>query len=169
METRTRLMIARAKLPEPVDRSYGARRERRLHRQHRTAYVRERIAIEYQGSDHWTNPAVFAEDIERRILFECNVIPVIADHIFRNHGTTMERIRNAPVLIARTSRRFQQHHRHRAHRSFKITAAAIAKPPPTIDLVDVVTWRPCNPQRLPSRWTGVPDRGTSRMADGDAG
>lgn len=34
------------------------------------AYVKERIAIEYQGSDHWTNRDVFEDDILRRELFE---------------------------------------------------------------------------------------------------
>jgi len=98
METRTRLMIARAKLPEPVIGHTVRDENGDFIGTPDLAYVRERIAIEYQGSDHWTNPAVFAEDIERRILFERAgwfVILVIADHIFRNPHWTTERIRTA--------------------------------------------------------------------------
>jgi hypothetical protein len=98
METRTRLLIVRAELPEPVI-GYTVRDENGdFIGTPDLAYVRERIAIEYQGSDHWTNPAVFADDIERRILFERAgwvVILVIADHIFRNQHWTTERIRTA--------------------------------------------------------------------------
>ena len=98
MESRTRLMIARAKLPEPVI-GYTVRDENGdFIGTPDLAYVRERIAIEYQGSDHWTNPAVFADDIERRILFDRAgwvVILVIADHVFRNPHWTTERIRTA--------------------------------------------------------------------------
>jgi len=33
------------------------------------AYVKERIAIEYQGAHHWQDREVFEEDIVRRELF----------------------------------------------------------------------------------------------------
>ena len=98
METRTRLMIACAKLPEPVIGYTVRDANGDFIGTPDLAYVRERIAIEYQGSDHWMNPAVFADDIERRILFERAgwiVILVIADHIFRNPHWTTERIRTA--------------------------------------------------------------------------
>lgn len=98
METRTRLLIVRAMLPEPVI-GYTVRDENAdFIGTPDLAYVRERIAIEYQGSDHWTDPAVFADDIERRILFERAgwlVVLVIADHVFRNPHWTAERIRVA--------------------------------------------------------------------------
>ncbi|MHC5797394.1 hypothetical protein ACVXZ4_14675 [Lacisediminihabitans sp. FW035] len=98
METRTRLLIVRAMLPEPVI-GYTVRDENAdFIGTPDLAYVKERIAIEYQGSDHWTDPAVFADDIERRILFERAgwfVILVIADHVFRNPHWTAERIRVA--------------------------------------------------------------------------
>ena len=98
METRTRLMIAYAGLPEPVIGHTVRDENGDFLGTPDLAYVRERIAIEYQGSDHWTNPAVFADDIERRILFERAgwvVILVIADHVFRNPHWTTERIRTA--------------------------------------------------------------------------
>ncbi|MBG6108287.1 hypothetical protein [Frigoribacterium sp. CG_9.8] len=98
METRTRLMIVRAQLPEPVIGHTVRDENGDFIGTPDLAYVRERIAIEYQGSDHWTNPAVFADDIERRILFERAgwvVILVIAKHIFSNPHWTAERIREA--------------------------------------------------------------------------
>jgi hypothetical protein len=98
METRTRLMIVRAGLPEPVIGHTVRDENGDFLGSPDLAYLKERIAIEYQGSDHWTNPAVFADDIERRILFERAgwfVILVIADHIFRNLHWTAERISTA--------------------------------------------------------------------------
>jgi hypothetical protein len=69
-ETRTRLIIVRGGLPEPV---IG-------HRVHDDdgffvgtpdlAYVAEKIAIEYEGDIHRTNRRTFSDDIERRELFE---------------------------------------------------------------------------------------------------
>jgi hypothetical protein len=55
------------------------------------------IAIEYQGSDHWTNPAVFAEDIERRISSNGPLVDRPrhrGPHLPKLHWT-LERIRNA--------------------------------------------------------------------------
>ena len=34
------------------------------------AYLAERVAIEYQGADHWRDRDVFEDDILRRELFE---------------------------------------------------------------------------------------------------
>ncbi len=87
METRVRLLIVRAGLPEPVigntiyDSVGGFIGTPDL------SYPAPRIAIEYEGSQHRDNPRVFAEDIERRELMQeagWYVIRVIADHVFRS-------------------------------------------------------------------------------------
>ncbi len=98
METVTRLLIVRADLPEPVIGFTVLDRNGDYIGTPDLAYVAERIAIEYQGSVHRTDERVFADDIERRILFEesgWQVILVIKDHIYRNPHWILQRIRDA--------------------------------------------------------------------------
>lgn len=98
METVTRLLIVRAGLPEPVIGFTVTDRNGDPVGTPDLAYVAERIAIEYQGSVHRTDERVFADDIERRILFEgagWQVILVIKDHVFRNPHWILQRIREA--------------------------------------------------------------------------
>jgi hypothetical protein len=95
METRLRLLIVRAGLPEPVightitDGAGGFIGTPDL------CYVEARIAIEYEGAHHQSDPAVFAEDIERRELMQeagWYVIRVISDHVFRHPKWLVTRI-----------------------------------------------------------------------------
>jgi hypothetical protein len=98
METRSRLLIVRAGLPEPVIHYEVHDQNGDFVGTPDLAYVKERIAIEYQGSEHWTDPRVFAEDVERRILFERAgwfVILILKNHIYTNPHWTAERIREA--------------------------------------------------------------------------
>jgi hypothetical protein len=103
METRLRLLITRAGLPEPVightirDRNSGFVGTPDL------AYVDERIAIEYEGSVHRDDPRVFREDILRRELTQeadWYVIRVISDHVFSSPVWLVARI--ARILAQRT-------------------------------------------------------------------
>ena len=67
------------------------------------AYPELKIAIEYEGAHHQTDPNVFADDIARRELMEAAgwlVIRVIADHL-RQPDRLANRVRRA--LIERTS------------------------------------------------------------------
>ncbi|WP_309619796.1 hypothetical protein [Salinibacterium sp.] len=68
-ETETRLVLVRGGLPEPVV-GYTVYHEGYFVGTPDLAYVAEKIAIEYQGSGHWLDPAVFEDDIGRRELFE---------------------------------------------------------------------------------------------------
>ncbi|CAN5437779.1 hypothetical protein BH10ACT4_BH10ACT4_03690 [soil metagenome] len=98
METVTRLLIVRGGLPEPVIGFTVTDRNGDPVGTPDLAYVAERIAIEYQGSVHRTDEMVFADDIERRILFEgagWQVILVIKDHVYRNPHWILQRIREA--------------------------------------------------------------------------
>ncbi|MEJ1230450.1 MAG: hypothetical protein WDM88_07240 [Galbitalea sp.] len=96
METRLRLVLIRAGLPEPVightitDSAGGFVGTPDL------CYVAERIAIEYEGDVHRTDSRVFAEDIERRELMQEEdwyVIRVIADHVSRHPAWLVDRVR----------------------------------------------------------------------------
>lgn len=64
-ETRLRLLLIAGGLPEPVV-GYTVTTEAGFVATPDLAYVDARVAVEYLGSDHWTNPQVFAEDIQRR-------------------------------------------------------------------------------------------------------
>lgn len=82
-ETVMRLIIVRAGLPEPVI-GYRVHHDGSFIGTPDLAYVRERVAIEYEGEPHWRDPRVFREDIERRELFErasWRVFRVTNDHI----------------------------------------------------------------------------------------
>lgn len=82
-ETAMRVIIVRAGLPEPVI-GYRVHHDGSFIGTPDLAYVRERIAIEYEGEPHWRDPRVFREDIERRELFEragWRVFRVTNDHI----------------------------------------------------------------------------------------
>jgi hypothetical protein len=68
-ETRLRLLIVRAGLPEPTV-GYRVIEAGAFIGTPDLAWVDKRVAIEYEGSHHWTNRDVYEEDIHRRELFE---------------------------------------------------------------------------------------------------
>jgi hypothetical protein len=68
-ESRTRLILVRGGLPEPLVRHTVLDRDGYFVGTPDLAYPRERVAIEYEGDDHWRNRDVFEDDIVRRELF----------------------------------------------------------------------------------------------------
>jgi hypothetical protein len=100
-ETLTRLIITRAGLPEPVVNFT-------VHNDHGDFvgtpdlfYPEYRIALEYEGDGHRTDPQTFNDDIERAELFQeagCRYVRVTRDHVDRPHRL-VSRVRN--VLIQR--------------------------------------------------------------------
>jgi hypothetical protein len=96
METRLRLLLVHSGLPEPI---IG----HSIHTAAGTfvgtpdlAYVREQIAIEYEGELHQSDPFVYAADIERRERMEAadwHVIRVIKSHLSRNPARLVDRVR----------------------------------------------------------------------------
>lgn len=84
-ETRLRLLLVAGGLPEPavghtVTTAAGFVATPDL------AYVEARVAIEYLGSDHWIDPQVFADDIQRREALQAagwRVVEVIAADLGR--------------------------------------------------------------------------------------
>ena len=103
METRLRLLLTRAGLPEPVIGHTIRDANGDFVGTPDLCYVEQRIAIEYEGTVHRDDPRVFAEDILRRELMQevdWYVIRVIADHVFRTPEWLVTRIRR--ILIQRT-------------------------------------------------------------------
>jgi hypothetical protein len=103
MESVLRLLIIRSGLPEPVIGHTVRDARGDFVATPDLSYVTERIAIEYEGSVHRTDPRVFAEDIERRELLEDAgwlVIRVIARHVYTNPHELLQRIVRA--LAARS-------------------------------------------------------------------
>jgi hypothetical protein len=70
MESRTRLIIVRGGLPEPVVGFRVLDDDGFFVGTPDLVYVAEKIAIEYEGDIHRTNRRTFSDDIERRELFE---------------------------------------------------------------------------------------------------
>jgi hypothetical protein len=69
MESRMRLTIVRAGLPEPVIR-HTVYFEGFFVGTPDLAYVRERVALDFDGKLHRTDERVYVDDVERRALFE---------------------------------------------------------------------------------------------------
>ena len=104
METRLRLLITRAGLPEPVIGHTIRDRNGDFVGTPDLSYLEQRIAIEYEGAVHRDDPRVFAEDILRRELMQeadWYVIRVISDHVFRTPQWLTSRI--ARILTMRTT------------------------------------------------------------------
>jgi hypothetical protein len=96
METRLRLQLIDAGLPEPVIGHTILDWTGAFVGTPDLAYVKERIAIEYEGDGHRSDPLVFADDIERRERMQeasWYVIRVIKDHVFRRQAWLIDRVR----------------------------------------------------------------------------
>ena len=97
METRLRLLLVGAGLPEPVIGNTIYDWTGAFVGTPDLAYVRQRIAIEYEGDGHRSDPGIFADDIERRERMQESgwyVIRVIKDHVFRRQTWLAERVRH---------------------------------------------------------------------------
>jgi hypothetical protein len=100
-ETLMRLIITRAGLPEPIVQFA-------VHNDHGDFvgtpdpfYPEYRIALEYEGDGHRTDPQTFNDDIERAELFQeagCRYVRITRDHVDHPHRL-VSRVRN--VLIQR--------------------------------------------------------------------
>lgn len=64
-ETRLRLILLRGKLPRPVTQILVRDPQRRKDRRIDMGYPEYLVGVEYDGQQHWTDPATHAEDIER--------------------------------------------------------------------------------------------------------
>jgi hypothetical protein len=97
METRLRLALVAAGLPEPAI-GHTVTDEAGFVAIPDLSYVDERIAIEYEGEAHWGDRRVFVEDIERRERLEdagWQVIRVVAEHLGARTPLLVRRVRAA--------------------------------------------------------------------------
>jgi hypothetical protein len=104
METRMRLVLTRAGLPEPVIGYTIHDAAGDFVGTPDLAYLNEKIAIEYEGDIHRTDPVVFASDIERRERMQeagWYVIRVISNHVLRQPQWLVDRVRRQLVLRRR--------------------------------------------------------------------
>jgi len=102
-ESRMRLIIVRAGLPEPCIRFTVFNADGSWCGTPDLAYVNERIAIEYEGDDHRSDPKIFADDIDRRERFEragWRVLRVTSRHL-RTPELLVRRVRE--LLAARAA------------------------------------------------------------------
>ena len=96
-ESRTRLVLVREGLPEPIIRYTVHDADGYFVGTPDLAYIAERVAIEYEGDEHRTNRDVFEDDIIRRELFEragWKVI-LVTDRRLRNPGAVVAEVRVA--------------------------------------------------------------------------
>jgi hypothetical protein len=98
-ESRMRLVIVRAGLPEPVI-GHTVYFQGHFVGTPDLAYVRERIALDYDGSVHRENERVYLDDVERRQLF--------ADADWRYITVTAETLRVPRSFLARVSRLLEE-------------------------------------------------------------
>jgi hypothetical protein len=105
METRLRLIIVRGGLPEPVIGHTVHSKEGEFIGTPDLAYIEEKIAIEYQGQVHQSDPQTYADDVIRREQFEeagWQVIPVYKHHVNERPTWIVSRI--SAVLQKRAPR-----------------------------------------------------------------
>ena len=95
MESKLRLLIVRAGLPEPVI-GHTVYFEGAFIGTPDLAYIRERIALDYDGKVHRATERAYLDDVERRNLF--------ADAHWRYITVTKDNIRVPRSLLARLER-----------------------------------------------------------------
>lgn len=123
METRSRMLIVLAGLPEPevnptilADDGFTVRR-------HDLCYWKSRTLIEYDGRQHVERVQQWEQDVDRRAGMdddEWRTIVLIARHIYRTPGDTLARIhrillqRGEPGVPAKLSDRWRRYFPDRA-------------------------------------------------------
>jgi len=98
METRLRLLLVDAGLPEPIIGHAVIDSDGYFAGTPDLAYVDAKIAIEYEGTHHQEDAAVYADDIERRERMEAAgwlVIRVVKEHITHRRSWLIQRVRQA--------------------------------------------------------------------------
>jgi hypothetical protein len=102
METRLRMLIVLAGLPEPKVNHVIRRRDGSVMLRLDLSYPGLRIAVEYDGQQHRADLQQWSDDIDRADWFDdtgWKVIKVIAPGIYRRPAQTIRRVRDA--LVAR--------------------------------------------------------------------
>lgn len=116
METRSRMLIVLAGLPEPaVDiRFYDD--DGNLRRRLDLGYRAHRLAVEYDGRQHAESPEQWESDVLRREEFDdvdWRIVTLLAKHIYRTPGATLDRVvramRRQGMDVSVTSDEWRRH------------------------------------------------------------
>ncbi len=102
METRLRLLIVLAGLPEPVVNFKLRRRDGSVRRRLDLSYPTIRLIIEYDGRQHATDPAQWKSDIERREEFDgekWRLVIVTRNGIYDDPLGTLIRVRDRLIEL----------------------------------------------------------------------
>jgi hypothetical protein len=97
-ETRLRLLLVRAGLPRPVTQIPVTNDRGRVVRRIDMGWPEWMMGAEYDGEQHWTNPATHAEDIERLEFLAAKgwtIVRVSARQLRYQPAVVVERVRTA--------------------------------------------------------------------------
>jgi hypothetical protein len=97
-ETRLRLLLVRAGLPRPVTQIPFTNDWGRVVRRIDMGWPEWMVGAEYDGEQHWTNPAIYAEDIERLEFLAAKgwaIVRVSARQLRYQPALVVERVRTA--------------------------------------------------------------------------
>lgn len=95
MESRLRLLLVLAGLPEPVVNHVEYREDGSWERRFDLAYPAHRLAIEYDGRQHAETQAQWEHDVDRREGLDADrwrLVVVLAKGIYREPERTLERV-----------------------------------------------------------------------------
>ncbi|WP_406831930.1 DUF559 domain-containing protein [Pedococcus sp. KACC 23699] len=95
MESRLRMLIVLAGLPEPVVNHVEYAEDGRWARRFDLSYPEHRLAIEYDGRQHAESTKQWQRDVERRAELDQDgwrLVVVLADGIYRQPERTLERV-----------------------------------------------------------------------------
>lgn len=101
METRLRMLIVLAGLPEPEVNVTTYRSDGSWHRRFDLCYRGIKLIVEYEGRQHAEDSQQWHSDIERREEFDdegYRILLVTAAGIYREPGRTLDRIRRQLIL-----------------------------------------------------------------------
>jgi len=98
METRLRMLLVLAGLPEPVVNYCMYDKQGRLRRRFDLCYPGVRVIIEYDGRQHAEDSVQWTSDIRRREELDHDgwrIVVVTADGIYKHPEETLQRVRTA--------------------------------------------------------------------------
>jgi hypothetical protein len=116
MESRLRLLLVLAGLPEPVVNHIEYDDLGHWRRRFDLAYPSHRLAVEYDGRQHADSPRQWERDVERREELDTDgwrLVVVLAKGIYREPARTLERVQDAMAAVGLpgrvTSGEWKQH------------------------------------------------------------
>jgi hypothetical protein len=116
MESRLRMLLVLAGLPEPVVNHIEYDESGRWMRRYDLAYPDQRLAIEYDGRQHAESTQQWERDVQRREDLDredWRIVVVLAKGIYREPGRTLERV--VEVMASRGTRAVMRSDEWRLH------------------------------------------------------